>query len=76
MVTSYTVEKREVAGGQWTQCAKTRFTYTTIEGLKQKNTYEFRISAENKHGLSKPCEPTAPVIIAGNDRRKRRGYDG
>ena len=39
--------------------------------------YEFRVSAENKFGMSRPCEPTAPVAMKGRDgRRRRRGYDG
>uniref|UniRef100_A0A914UY70 Ig-like domain-containing protein n=1 Tax=Plectus sambesii TaxID=2011161 RepID=A0A914UY70_9BILA len=74
-VTSYLVEKRELPGGEWKPCTKTRFTYQTIEGLKAKQTYELRISAENKHGMSRPCEPTAPVVIPGDQRRRRRGYD-
>ncbi|CAD6198887.1 unnamed protein product, partial [Caenorhabditis auriculariae] len=75
LVTSYLVDKRETSGGSWTPCAKTRYTYLTVEGLRAKNTYEFRISAENRHGMSKPCEPTAPVLIPGDERRRRRGYD-
>ncbi|KHN73749.1 Twitchin [Toxocara canis] len=42
LVTNYIVERRETAGGQWTECAKTRYTYLTVEGLKPKGTYEFR----------------------------------
>ncbi|PAV56317.1 hypothetical protein WR25_15732 isoform E [Diploscapter pachys] len=75
MVTGYTIEKRDTAGGSWTPCAKSRYTYTTVEGLKAGVSYEFRISAENKHGVSKPCEATAPVLIPGNERKRRRGYD-
>ncbi|VDO68159.1 unnamed protein product [Heligmosomoides polygyrus] len=75
MVTQYIVEKRNVGGGVWEPCAKTRFTYLTVEGCRPKASYEFRISAENKHGVSPPCEPTAPVVIPGNDRIRRRDYD-
>lgn len=74
-ITGYLVEKRELPSGDWVPCTKTRFAYLTIENLKSQQTYEFRISAENKHGMSKPCEPTAPVAIKGA-QRKRRGYDG
>ncbi|TMS38626.1 hypothetical protein L596_005310 [Steinernema carpocapsae] len=74
LVTSYLVEKREVGTNQWIPCAKSRYTYLTVEGLKPKATYEFRISAENKHGVSRPCEPTAPVVVPGSSRR-RHGYD-
>lgn len=75
MVTSYTIEKRDVNGGTWQACAKTRYCYLTVEGCRPKNTYEFRIMAENKHGLSKPCEPTAPVTMPGDEKKRRKGYD-
>lgn len=75
LVTSYLIEKREANGGSWTPCAKSRYTYTTIEGLRSGRQYEFRITAENKHGVSKPCEPTAPVLIPGDERKRRRAYD-
>lgn len=52
-----------------------RYSYFTVEGLKQKHTYEFRVSAENKYGLSSPCEPTAPVIMKGRETKRRRGYE-
>ncbi|KAK0400071.1 hypothetical protein QR680_003339 [Steinernema hermaphroditum] len=74
LVTNYHIEKREVGTTQWVQCARSRYTYLTVEGLKPKATYEFRISAENIHGISRPCEPTAPVLIPGSNRR-RHGYD-
>uniref|UniRef100_A0AC34GPF1 Twitchin n=1 Tax=Panagrolaimus sp. ES5 TaxID=591445 RepID=A0AC34GPF1_9BILA len=73
-ITGYIVEKAEAGTGNWQPCARTRFTYLTIEGLKQKNKYEFRISAENKHGLGKPCEATLPVEIPSS-RTRRRGVD-
>lgn len=75
LVTQYIVEKRDVNGGMWEPCASTRFTYLTVEGCRPKTTYEFRISAKNKHGVSQPCEPTAPILIPGNERSRRRGYD-
>lgn len=58
------MEKRE-SGGQWRQCARSRFCYLTIEGLKPKESYEFRVLAENKHGLSEPSEPTQPCQYYG-----------
>uniref|UniRef100_A0A0N5D1Z0 non-specific serine/threonine protein kinase n=1 Tax=Thelazia callipaeda TaxID=103827 RepID=A0A0N5D1Z0_THECL len=74
MITNYIVEKREAVVGQWEKCAKSRYTYLTIEGLKPKHTYEFRISAENKYGQSKPCESTAPITIP-EQRTHKRGRD-
>ncbi|KAJ1363943.1 Twitchin [Parelaphostrongylus tenuis] len=75
LVTHYIVEKRDVNGGMWEPCANTRFTYLTVEGCRPKTTYEFRISAKNKHGVSQPCEPTAPVLIPGSERTRRKCYD-
>ncbi|OZC09937.1 hypothetical protein X798_03043 [Onchocerca flexuosa] len=74
MITNYIIERREATGGQWEQCAKSRYTYLTIEGLKPKHTYEFRIIAENKYGQSKPCEPTAPIAIP-EQRIRKKGHD-
>lgn len=70
-ITNYIVEKREVPGDEWKSALKTRYTFTTVEGLKSNATYEFRVIAENKYGLSKPCEATAPVVLKGRDRKKR-----
>ncbi|KJH43663.1 fibronectin type III domain protein [Dictyocaulus viviparus] len=75
IVTQYVVEKRDVNGGVWEHCANTRFTHLTIEECRPKATYEFRISAKNKHGTSLPCEPSPAVLIPGNERIRRRGYD-
>jgi len=65
LLNSYIVEKRE-SGGQWKQCARSRFCYLTIEGLKAKESYEFRIIAENKHGLSEPSESTQSCLYIIN----------
>lgn len=72
---SYIVERKDTSTGLWEECAKTRYCYITVEGLKPSHSYEFRISAENKHGISEPCEPTAPILIP-EQRRRRQGYDG
>ncbi|KAK6110371.1 Fibronectin type III domain family protein [Brugia pahangi] len=74
LITNYIVERREATSGQWEQCARSRYTYLTVEGLKPKHTYEFRIIAENKYGQSKPCEPTAPITIP-EQRIRKKGYD-
>ncbi|KAI6239674.1 hypothetical protein M3Y99_00559700 [Aphelenchoides fujianensis] len=74
LVTRYLVEKREGGSGTWTSCAQSRFTYLTIEGLRPQHTYEFRITAENKHGSSDPCEPTSSVEIPAS-RTRRKNYD-
>lgn len=69
------MEKRESGGGQWQQCARSRFACLTVEGLQPKQDYEFRVSAENKHGVSQPCEPCGPVSIP-EARRRSPNYDG
>uniref|UniRef100_A0A7E4VU92 non-specific serine/threonine protein kinase n=1 Tax=Panagrellus redivivus TaxID=6233 RepID=A0A7E4VU92_PANRE len=74
-ITGYIVEKAEAGTGNWQPCARTRFTYLTVEGLKPKHKYEFRISAENKHGVGKPCESTLPVEIPASRLRRRGPHD-
>lgn len=74
LVTRYIVEKQE-AGGAWSKCAQSRFTYLTVEGLRPQQSYAFRVSAENKHGVSDPCEATSPVEIPAS-RIRRKNYDG
>uniref|UniRef100_A0AC34RIM6 Twitchin n=1 Tax=Panagrolaimus sp. JU765 TaxID=591449 RepID=A0AC34RIM6_9BILA len=74
-ITGYIVEKSESGMGQWQQCARSRFTYLTVEGLKPSKKYEFRIAAENKYGVGKACEPTLPVEIPASRNRRRGQYD-
>ena len=75
-VCSYIIEKREGgAGSEWSACAQSRFTYLTVEGLQHGKTYEIRIKAENKHGISEPCAPTTPFEIPVA-RVRRKNYDG
>ncbi|KAI1733007.1 fibronectin type III domain-containing protein [Ditylenchus destructor] len=72
----YIIEKREVGEGKWSKCAKSRFTYITVENLRPEQSYEFRISAENKHGVSDPCEPTPPTTIPTSRKRINMNYHG
>jgi len=46
-----------------------------VEGLRTKQDYEFRVSAENRHGMSDPCEPSTPVTIP-EARKRQTNYTG
>lgn len=73
-ITNYHIEKREQPGAEWLPYARTRYTMFTVEGLKERCSYEFRVRAENPHGMSDPCEPTAPFQMKDTGKR-RRGYE-
>ena len=61
-VTSYVIEKCEVGVGQWLYTATSHMTHMTIRRLQENKEYQFRILAENAHGISDPSEETDPVI--------------
>lgn len=61
---------------KWEKCARSRFTYLTVEGLRPERSYQFRISAENKHGVSDPCDPTVPITIPASRTKKRGQNEG
>ncbi|KAJ8319891.1 hypothetical protein KUTeg_001478 [Tegillarca granosa] len=59
-ITCYHLEKRSGFSGRWVQATKDLIEGTTytVTDLIEDNTYEFRVAAENKAGLSKPSEPS------------------
>ncbi|KRY50894.1 Twitchin [Trichinella britovi] len=69
-ISNYLIEKRQLPNSDWMPCVKSRYCYVTVEGLKSQQTYEFRVSAENKFGLSDSSEPTSPVIIEAPDTKQ------
>uniref|UniRef100_A0AAF5DMX8 non-specific serine/threonine protein kinase n=1 Tax=Strongyloides stercoralis TaxID=6248 RepID=A0AAF5DMX8_STRER len=69
----YIVEKRE-NGGMWSECGRTRYCCLTVEHLKPKNKYEFRIIAENKYGKSEPCEGTNVIEMPETKKRNKGAY--
>ena len=61
----YIIEKKEQYGTRWVKdnkFAEPDTTYTVTD-LKTGLEYEFRVSAENKAGIGKPCDPTRPTLI-------------
>lgn len=56
----YIIEQKDKFCPNWVEVFKTDndSTKCTIEGLKEKNVYQFRIRAVNKAGTSEPSDPT------------------
>lgn len=59
---------------KWEKCARSRFTYITVENLRPEHSYQFKISAENKYGISDCCNPTVPITIPVS-RTKKQGFE-
>lgn len=59
-ITHYTVEMKDKLSVEWVEVLKTKDSSPegVVEGLKEKNIYQFRIRAHNKAGASEPSEPT------------------
>ena len=59
-VTGYVLERLEVGRDRWVKVHKSPLTDTsfTCTDLIEGKEYTFRVSAENKAGLSKPSEPS------------------
>ena len=55
---------RSDMSGRWVFITKQAVTKTTLDvrDLYEGTEYEFRVSAENKRGVSQPSEPSIPVI--------------
>lgn len=64
-ITGYVIEKKEQYGTRWIRVNKwpENVTEFTVPELKNGLTYEFRVSAENKAGMGKACDPTRPTMI-------------
>lgn len=62
-VTAYVVEKKSQFNARWTKVTKASVRDTELElsDLVDGTDYEFRVSAENKAGIGKPCQPIGPV---------------
>lgn len=60
-ITNYIVERREVDYVWVKACSFTRGTQYTACGLRENHSYEFRVSAENKYGVSVPLTTACPV---------------
>ena len=64
-VTGYIIEKRHCDTTRWVKCNKKAVpdTVYTATDLIEDNMYEFRVTAENVVGKSKPSLPTRAVQI-------------
>jgi titin len=59
-ITGYNVEMREKGSNQWVPCNNfpTKATEYTASGLREGQTYEFRVAAVNGAGPGMPSKPT------------------
>ena len=60
-ILGYTVEKREGTRRMWQNVGTTESTEMEVTHLIEGNQYAFRVSAENKVGVSDPTELTDQV---------------
>ena len=56
-VTNYVVEKQDIKTGNWEPVSRfIRGTKYEVMGLVEGHEYNFRVMAENEHGVSEPLE--------------------
>jgi Fibronectin type III domain len=69
-LTHYTVEMKDKLSANWVEVFKTADTTceAKVEGLKEKQVYQFRIRAHNKAGSSEPSDPTDNHICKHKNR--------
>lgn len=73
-ITNYIVEKCATTAERWIRVGQARETHYTVINLFGKTSYQFRIIAENKFGLSKPSEASEPTITK-EDKTRAMNYD-
>jgi len=64
-ITGYYIEKYNPKYGQFIRLDRTSINEYFVEHLQRNQSYRFRVLAENKVGLSEPCELKDPVLIKG-----------
>ncbi|XP_074654482.1 kalirin-like isoform X2 [Tubulanus polymorphus] len=65
-IQGYTVEYMERGVDIWQAvCAYVPTTYTIVQDLQPGSSYQFRVSANNRIGISEPSPPTEPIRIDG-----------
>ena len=64
-VTNYIIEYRVEGGFKWLKANEYTVNETnyTIKALKNDETYEFRIAAENRAGVGPASDPTKPIKV-------------
>lgn len=72
-ITHYTIEVKDKHSNDWTEMAKTADDKCegVVEGLKEKQVYQFRVRAHNKAGASEPSEPTDNHVCKHRNRKFR-----
>jgi len=62
-ITGYVVERKAQYSARWSKASKSAVpdTEMTLTDLVEGTEYEFRVAAENKAGLSEPCESVGPI---------------
>jgi len=61
-ITNYVIEYRIEGGFKWVRIKDVvSDTKHTVKSLVEGNTYEFRVSAENKAGIGPASDPTTPA---------------
>lgn len=62
-ISNYIVEKQDKRTGNWTPCSKfIRGTSYEVMGLEEGHEYNFRVSAENEHGVSESLETPLSIV--------------
>lgn len=61
-VTCYQIEIREASRASWHKAGTTLETKYNVPGLVESNSYVFRVSAENKYGVSEPLEGRESIM--------------
>ena len=62
-ISNYIVEKKDARTGRWEPCSKfVRGPSYEVMNLEENHEYQFRVMAENEHGVSEPIEMEKPII--------------
>jgi titin len=64
-ILGYYIEKLDPKRGSYIRLDKTSLTEHYIDKLDKGHSYQFRVIAENKIGLSEPCEMREPCVAKG-----------
>ncbi|XP_071992798.1 myomesin-3 isoform X2 [Engystomops pustulosus] len=72
-IIGYFIERLDVSTNDWTQCNQipAKICKLPVSGLTEGNTYQFRVKALNKSGVSHPSRPTDCVTMRDPDQEKK-----
>jgi titin len=66
-ITAYYIEKYDPKYATWIRLDKTSLCEHFVDKLNKGQSYQFRIIAENRIGLSDPCEMKEPIVARGKN---------